>query len=132
MKWFALLFIVAMPALANIAPPNREAPPAEPPPPAAADNAEAKPADAQPVAEQAAPAPTPPPAAEHPGGNENAPGMKEHPGGNQNAPGMQMMGVIEGGWTYVYAAWGAAILGLIVYGASIFLRRSETPPPGAP
>lgn len=131
MKWHALVLAVSMPALANIAPPDR-GPPA-PEPAAAQANAEAQPEAAAPAPEAvAAPAPTPAPAAEHPGGNANAPGMKEHPGGNANAPGMQPMGVIEGGWSYVYAAWGAGVLGVLLYGASLFLRRPETPPPGAP
>lgn len=107
MKWFVLVLIVSMPALADIAPPE--------PPPAA----------------QVAPQP----AAEHPGGNANAPGMQpavEHPGGNANAPGMQDMGRIEGGWGYVYAAWGAGVFGVLLYGLSLFLRRPESLPPGAP
>lgn len=112
MKWQALLLAVSMPALANIAPPDRGPPAVEP------------------AAEAVA---APAPAAEHPGGNANAPGMQEHPGGNANAPGMPQMGVIEGGWAYVYAAWGAGVFGLLIYGASLFLRRSDTPaPPGAP
>lgn len=51
-----------------------------------------------------------------------------HPEGIEKVP----MGVIEGGWAYVYAAYGAGLLGLVVYAASLFVRRSETPPPGAP
>ena len=55
----------------------------------------------------------------------------EHPGGNENAPAAPM-GVIEGGWAYVYAAYGASLIGLIAYAASLFLRRSsDVPPPGA-
>jgi hypothetical protein len=62
-----------------------------------------------------------------------APMAKEHPGGNENAPAAPPMGVIEGGWAYVYAAWGAGIFGLVGYAASLFLRRSsDVPPPGAP
>ena len=62
-----------------------------------------------------------------------APLAKEHPGGNENAPAAPPMGVIEGGWAYVYAAWGAGIFGLMGYAASLFLRRSsDAPPPGAP
>ena len=80
-----------------------------PPPPA-------EPA-AQPAAPELAPAPRPL-AAEHPGGNDKAPA----------AP----MGVIEGGWAYVYAAYGVSLIGLIAYAASLFLRRSsDVPPPGA-
>jgi hypothetical protein len=91
MKWFVLVLIVSMPALADIAPPE--------PPPAA----------------QVAPQPA-----------------AEHPGGNANAPGMQDMGRIEGGWGYVYAAWGAGVFGVLLYGLSLFLRRPESLPPGAP
>lgn len=88
--------------------------------PALADIAAPEPSDnpaPTPVVAEPAPAPRPP-AAEHPGGNQNAP----------PAP----MGVIEGGWAYVYAAYGAGLFGLIAYAASLFLRRSELPPPGAP
>ncbi len=70
----------------------------------------AVPPDLQPVA-QTAPAPAP-----------------VHPQGIEKVP----MGVIEGGWAYVYAAYGAGLLGLIAYTASLFLRRSEAPPPGDP
>lgn len=61
------------------------------------------------------PAPPPAPAPLHPQGIEKVP-----------------MGVIEGGWAYVYAAYGAGLFGLVAYAASLFLRRSEAPPPGAP
>mgnify|MGYP001583593821 CR=1 FL=1 len=92
MRGLALIAVLSMPVLADVAPP----PPAEP----------------------TVAAPATPVAAEHPGGNDKAPA----------AP----MGVIEGGWAYVYAAWGAGVLGLIAYAASLFLRRSDAPPPGAP
>jgi hypothetical protein len=72
--------------------------------------ADVAPREAPPVA-QAEPAPAP-----------------QHPEGIEKVP----MGVIEGGWAYVYAAYGAGLLGLIAYAASLFVRRSETPPPGAP
>ena len=52
----------------------------------------------------------------------------QHPQGIEKAP----MGVIEGGWAYVYAAWGAGLLGLVGYALSLYVRRSEAPPPGAP
>lgn len=55
----------------------------------------------------------------------------QHPQGIEKAP-MGQMGVIEGGWAYVYAAYGAGLIGLLAYAASLFLRRSEAPPPGAP
>jgi hypothetical protein len=96
MRWLALIAVLSLPVLADVAPP----PPAEP--------------TVAPVVV----APATPVAAEHPGGNDKAPA----------AP----MGVIEGGWAYVYAAWGAGVLGLIAYAASLFLRRSDAPPPGAP
>ena len=51
-----------------------------------------------------------------------------HPDGIEKVP----MGVIDGGWAYVYAAYGAGLFGLIAYAASLYLRRSEAPPPGAP
>ncbi len=57
----------------------------------------------------------------------------QHPQGIEKMPGGQM-GVIEGGWAYVYAAYGAGLLGLIAYAASLYLRRPEAhegPPPGA-
>ena len=78
----------------------------------------------------------PPPPAEPAAAPEVAPAPRplvaEHPGGNDNAPAAPM-GVIEGGWNYVYAAWGAGLIGLIAYAASLFLRRStQPPPPGAP
>lgn len=95
MRWFALIAVLSLPALADLAPPPPE-----------------------PTVAPVAPAPAKPVALEHPGGNDQAPA----------AP----MGVIEGGWAYVYAAWGAGILGLIAYAASLFLRRSDATPPGAP
>jgi hypothetical protein len=54
----------------------------------------------------------------------------QHPQGVEKV----QMGVIEGGWAYVYAAYGAGLLGLIAYAASLYLRRPEAhegPPPGA-
>ena len=98
MKWLALVLVLSMPVLADVAaPPN-------------------------PVPAEAVVAPAPVPLA------------REHPGGNENAPAAPpTMGVIEGGWAYVYAAWGAAIFGLVGYAASLFLRRSsDVTPPGAP
>ncbi|HEY0883523.1 MAG TPA: hypothetical protein VGD87_18450 [Archangium sp.] len=56
----------------------------------------------------------------------------EHPGGNENAPGMQDMGVVQGGWGYVSAAWGAGVFGILLYGVSLFVRKADAPPPGAP
>ena len=91
MRWLALSAILALPVLADVAPP----PPVEAPAPSAA-----------------------PAAIEHPGGNDKAPA----------AP----MGVIEGGWAYVYAAYGAGLFGLLGYAVSLFLRRPTQQPPGAP
>ena len=105
MRLLALAALLSLPAFADVAPP----PPAEP---------AAQPTAPAPVAApEVAPAPRPL-AAEHPGGNDQAPA----------AP----MGVIEGGWAYVYAAYGVSLIGLIAYAASLFLRRSsDVPPPGA-
>jgi hypothetical protein len=33
------------------------------------------------------------------------------------------IGVIEGGWSFVYAAYGVALAGVAFYAASLFLRR---------
>lgn len=63
----------------------------------------------------------------HPAPQAQAPA---HPQGVEKAP----SGVIQGGWGYVYAAYGAGLLGLVVYAASLFLRRStesQQQPPGA-
>lgn len=42
------------------------------------------------------------------------------------------MGVIEGGWGYVYACWGLALGGAVLYAVSLFLRRPTGTTPGAP
>lgn len=47
-----------------------------------------------------------------------APAM-QHPEGIENVG----MGVIEGGWGYVYAAYGIGVAGVAFYAASLFLRR---------
>lgn len=47
-----------------------------------------------------------------------APAM-EHPEGIEKVG----MGVIEGGWNFVYAAYGVALSGVAAYAASLFLRR---------
>jgi hypothetical protein len=80
----------------------------------------AKPPPAEPAADPApalAPpanaAPTPAAAPLHPQGIENA------------VP----MGVIDGGWGYVYACYVLAIGGTLVYGVSLFMRRPSGPPP---
>lgn len=54
----------------------------------------------------AEPAPAPTPAPMHPQGIEKIP-----------------VGVIEGGWGYVYACWGLALGGAALYALSLYLRR---------
>lgn len=49
-----------------------------------------------------------------------APPVPSHPQGVEKS-----MGVIQGGWGYVYASYGAGLLGLVVYAASLFVRRSS-------
>lgn len=55
---------------------------------------------------------------EAPGPRAPAPAL-EHPEGIEKVG----MGVIEGGWNYVYAAYGVALSGVALYAASLFLRR---------
>jgi hypothetical protein len=43
-----------------------------------------------------------------------------HPQGIEKMP---PMGVIEGGWGYVYACYGLAIGGTLLYGLSLYARR---------
>jgi hypothetical protein len=81
---------------------------AKPPPEAPAEAAPA-------LAPPANAAPTPAPAPLHPQGIENA------------VP----MGVIDGGWGYVYACYALAIGGTLLYGISLFLRRPSGPPPAS-
>lgn len=45
----------------------------------------------------------------------------EHPEGIENVP----MGVIQGGWGYVYAAYGVGLAGVLLYGLSLLIRRPE-------
>jgi hypothetical protein len=90
--------------------------------PALADVVPDKPQEKPPEAVVAPPAPAADPA-------PVAVPAPQHPQGIEKVP----MGVIEGGWAYVYAAYGAGLFGLIAYAASLFLRRSsDLPPPGAP
>lgn len=49
-----------------------------------------------------------------------APDM-QHPEGIEKVP----MGVIQGGWEYVYAAYGVGLGGVLLYALSLFLRRPE-------
>ncbi|MBE2253690.1 MAG: hypothetical protein IAE78_29445 [Myxococcus sp.] len=62
------------------------------------------------------PAPAPAPALKHPEGIEKAMGS----------------GVIEGGWEYIYAAYGVGLLGVLVFAASLFIRRPKGLPERAP
>jgi hypothetical protein len=50
-----------------------------------------------------------------------------HPQGIEN---VMPMGVIDGGWGYVYACYGLAIGGTLLYAVSLFVRRPLGPPPG--
>jgi hypothetical protein len=59
-----------------------------------------------------APAPTPAPAAP-------AEPAAKHPEGIEKG----YSGVIQGGWEYVYAAYGLGTAGVLAYAASLFVRR---------
>ncbi len=85
-------------------------------------------ADIAPMEPQAVPAvgePASPPVAEPP-----AP-APQHPQGIEKA---LPTGVIEGGWSYVYASYAVALLGLALYAWSLWTRRpgAQPPPGGAP
>ena len=67
---------------------------------------EPEPTPVQPVP---TPQPTPPP-----------PDML-HPEGIEKVP----MGVIQGGWGYVYAAYGVGLAGVLLYALSLFIRRPQ-------
>lgn len=99
-RFLLLSALVSAVALADIAAPA--APPAEAAPAPAAEVAPAPPVEA---------APTPAPM--HPAGIEKA------------GP----SGIIEGGWGYVFAAYGLSFGGLALYALSLALRRQK---PGAP
>ncbi|MCU0696931.1 MAG: hypothetical protein MUC96_10410 [Myxococcaceae bacterium] len=75
---------------------------------ALADIAKPPPAETPPPAEQPAPPPAPAPAAKHPEGVEKA-----------------YAGVIQGGWEYVYAAYGLGTAGVLAYAVSLFVRRPK-------
>lgn len=49
-----------------------------------------------------------------------APPAPQHPQGIEKAV---PVGVIEGGWGYVYACWGLALGGAALYALSLYLRR---------
>lgn len=71
--------------------------------------ADIAPPEPEPTPVVPAPQPTPPP-----------PDML-HPEGIEKVP----MGVIQGGWGYVYAAYGVGLAGVMMYALSLFLRRPE-------
>lgn len=93
---FAALVVAGSLAFANIAPPQM-------PEPAPA------PAVVEPAPAVVDPAPAPVPAPQHPMGIEKAVGS----------------GVIQGGWEYVYACYALAVIGVLGYGASLFVRRPK-------
>ncbi len=95
---FAGLLVAASLAFADIAPFPEKPPPAVEPAPAIVEPAPAV---------EAAPAPAPAPL--HPMGIEKAVGS----------------GVIQGGWEYVYACYALAVIGVLGYGASLFVRRPK-------
>ncbi|MBL8919750.1 MAG: hypothetical protein JNJ54_12860 [Myxococcaceae bacterium] len=104
--------LVAASALADIGPPEPEAPPAA--------HAPAPPQPSEPPAPTAAAAaPTPAP---------DAPAAPQHPVGIEKA---MASGVIQGGWEYVYASYGLGVFGVLAFAASLFLRRPK-PQPGSP
>lgn len=62
------------------------------------------------AARKATDVPPPTPAPQHPMGIEKA-GVGS--------------GVIQGGWEYVYACYALAVIGVLGYGASLFVRRPK-------
>lgn len=72
--------------------------------------ADIAPPEPEPTPVVPAPQPTPPPVAD-----------MQHPEGIEKVP----MGVIQGGWGYVYAAYGVGLAGVMLYALSLFLRRPE-------
>ncbi len=95
---FAGLVVAASLAFANIAPPQMPEPAPAP-----------QPAVVEPAPPVVEPAPVPAPAPQHPMGIEKAVGS----------------GVIQGGWEYVYACYALAVIGVLGYGASLFVRRPK-------
>lgn len=77
---------------------------------------EPKPEVAPAVAETPPPPPAPAPAPQHPAGIEKAMGS----------------GVIQGGWEYVYAAYGVGVFGVLGFAASLLVRRPKPQPGSAP
>lgn len=77
---------------------------AAPPPPQPEVKAEVQPAPPAPAQPTEVAAPTP--AAQHPEGIEKV-----------------QMGVIQGGWGYIYACYALAIGGCFLYGLSLYTRR---------
>ncbi len=45
-----------------------------------------------------------------------------HPEGIENVG----MGVVQGGWEYVYAAYGVGLLGVVLYAVSLVVRTKES------
>lgn len=37
----------------------------------------------------------------------------------------EYMGHVVGGWEYIYSAWGLTYAGIVLYGLSLYLRRSK-------
>ena len=77
-------------------------------------------ADIAPFPEKAPPEPAPAPAVVEPA-PAPAP-APQHPMGIEKAVGS---GVIQGGWEYVYACYALAVIGVLGYGASLFVRRPK-------
>ncbi|MGV3623747.1 MAG: hypothetical protein ACO1OB_23215 [Archangium sp.] len=70
------------------------------------------------------PEPTPPPAQPVPAPQPTpTPPVADmqHPEGIEKVP----MGVIQGGWGYVYAAYGVGLSGVLLYALSLFIRRPQ-------
>jgi hypothetical protein len=76
--------------------------------PALGDIAKPPPAEQPAPVEAPVPQVEPVPAAKHPEGIEKA-----------------GSGVIQGGWEYVYAAYGLGTVGVLAYVASLFVRRPK-------
>jgi hypothetical protein len=49
----------------------------------------------------------------------------QHPQGIEKVP----MGVVSGGWGYVYASYGVALGGLLLYAVSLWTRRPSAQQP---
>lgn len=112
MRSIVFAFLIATTALADIGPPEPETKP------------EAQPAiPAAPAAPPTAAAAEPTPMA------EVAPAAPQHPVGIEKA---MASGVIQGGWEYVYAAYGVGVFGVLAFAASLFVRRPKSQPGSTP